>query len=47
VIFRWYLRHLAGMLRRAQTEVTRRFAAEEAERRNAALQRMIDVLEAE
>jgi hypothetical protein len=40
----WYHRLLANMLRRIQHEVTRRFPADEAERRNAELDRMIDVL---
>jgi hypothetical protein len=39
-----YSRHLAKMLRRTQAKVTRRFPPEEAQRRNEALQRMIDVL---
>ena len=41
----WYRRCLADMLRRTQAEVRLRFPADEAERRNAALQRMIDTLE--
>lgn len=44
VISMWYYRLLANMLRRIQHEVTRRFPADEAEQRNAALDRMIDVL---
>ena len=45
MIFKWYRRQLANMLRRTQGKVARRFPAEEAHARNAALQRMIDVLE--
>jgi hypothetical protein len=45
MLFRWYRRRLASMLRRTQAEVRLRFPADEAQRRNAALQRMIDVLE--
>lgn len=44
-IVRWYRRQLARMLRRTQQEVAQRFSADEADRRNAALQRMIDLLE--
>ena len=40
----WWRRYLARMLRRTQVDVSRRFPADEAEARNAALQRMIDVL---
>jgi hypothetical protein len=44
VIPRWYRRLLARLLRLTQSAVSRRFPADEAERRNAALQRMIDTL---